>query len=115
MDKEKAGWTSRRRDIYIRRDMHEAGGEIWENLAQLSKRKVPFLYFPHILQLQMKQKHKVSCHNKEVESTAKEIQLESEKELTETPAEEKKKKPTCFPNQITGWIYDNLDNKRISW
>lgn len=45
----------------------------------------------------MKQKHKVSCHNKEVESTDKEIQLESEKELTETPAEEKKKKTNMLP------------------
>lgn len=40
----------------------------------------------------MKQKHKVSCHNKEVESTDKEVQLESEKERTETPAAAEKKK-----------------------
>lgn len=102
MDEEKAGWISRRRDI------HEAGGEIWENRAQLSVRKLPFLSFPHILQVQMKQKHKVSCHNKDCESTDKEVHLESEKELTEIPAGEKK------TMQIRGWIYNNLDNKRKS-
>lgn len=83
-------------ETYVRRDMHEAGGgKSWEDPARLSVRKIPFLYFPHILHLQMKQKHKVSCHNKEVESTDKEVQLESEKELTETPAAggEKKKQP----------------------
>lgn len=101
MDEEKAGWTSRRRDIYKAR--HEAGGEIWENPAQLSVRKLPFLYFPHVLQLQKKQKHKVSCHNKEVESTDKEVQLESEKELTETPAVAKKTQKKHADNRLDLW------------
>lgn len=48
----------------------------------------------------MKQKPKVSCHNKEVESTDKEVQLESEKELTETPAAEKKKNPKHADNRL---------------
>lgn len=54
----------------------------------------------------MKQKHKVSCHNKEVESTDKEVQLESEKELTETPAAGGEKKSNL---QITDWIYNKQE------
>lgn len=98
MDEEKVGW---RRDIYKARHAWGWGG-IWEDPARLSVKKLPFLYFPHILHLQMKQKHKVSCHNKDVESADKEVHLESEKELTETPAAGGEKSNL----QITDWIYN---------
>lgn len=63
--------------------MRTAEGELWGNVAQWSVRKLALLYFPHGLQLQMKQKYKVSCHSRETESPDEEVHLESKKELRE--------------------------------
>lgn len=101
LDEEEAGWQ--RWLAGGETCMRTAGGDIWGNPAQLSLRKLAFLYFPHIFQLQMKQ---------ERESTNEEVHFKVKKSW------EKGWWNSCSREkcntQITGWIHDILDDKCIS-
>lgn len=93
--------------------MRTAGGEISGSAAESSGRNLTFLYFPHSLQLQMKQKYKVSCHSREMESTDEDVHFESKKKSWEKSwwnSSRRERRNT----QLTGWILDNLDDKHIS-